>query len=250
MNILRSAAVALLGSCLVASVASAAPEHDPVPKQSWSFDGLLGHYDLASAQRGFQVYEQVCSSCHGMRYVHFGDLTGLGLSRKDVMAIAASHKVPGEPGPDGKPVLRPATLDDPLPTPHVAPGAVVPPDQSDLAMVYPGGPDRIFALLTAYGDVPKGAHAPPGTFWNRYAASRAIAMPPPLRDDAVTYSDGTKATLEQEARDVTTFLAWASDPHLDDRHRTGVRAGLYLLFLAVLLVILKRRIWSNAHRNR
>lgn len=236
---------------VLAAPAHAAPDHDAAPHQAWSFDGPLGNFDLASVQRGYTVYAQVCAACHGMQHVHFGDLTQMGLTAEQVQAVAASHKIPDGVGPDGQPALRPATADDAFPTPPIAqgiiPGAVIPPDQSRLAEVYPGGADRIYALLTSYGPPPAGVTPPPGLFYNRYAASRAIAMPPPLRDGAVQYADGTKATLEQEARDVTTFLAWAAQPHLAERHRVGVRVVLYLIFLAVLLIVLKRRLWSNVH---
>ncbi|MDG6095504.1 cytochrome c1 [Acetobacter sp. AN02] len=243
-------AAALVMSAPVLSAASAAdPGHDAAPAQSWSFLGLTGQYDKAAVRRGYQVYEQVCSTCHGMKYLRFGDLLGAGLTADQVRAVAASHQVPGGTDPDGKPVMRSATSDDPFPPALMPPGPVVPPDQSRLAAVYSGGPDRIFALLTGYGDPPHGVTPPPGLFYNRFAAGRAIAMPPPLQDGSVTYADGTKATLVQEARDVTTFLAWASDPHLGERHRTGVRAVLYLCFLIVLLVLLKRRIWNGAHRK-
>ncbi|GBR03093.1 cytochrome c1 [Acetobacter oeni] len=227
------------------------PSHDPAPHQQWSFDGPLGNFDLASVQRGYTVYAEICSTCHGMQHVHFGDLAGTGLTAAQAQAIAASHKIPDGIGSDGKPALRAATADDAFPTPPVAqgliPGAVIPPDQSRLAEVYPGGPDRIYALLTGYGPPPPGVTPPPGLFYNRFAQARAIAMPPPLSDDAVEYPDGTKATTEQEARDVTTFLAWVAQPHLAERHRTGVRVMIYLVFLGVLLFVLKRRLWSNVY---
>ncbi|GBQ92398.1 ubiquinol-cytochrome c reductase cytochrome c1 [Acetobacter nitrogenifigens DSM 23921 = NBRC 105050] len=248
-SFLRGVASAAIVAALLSPASSFAAkgDHDPAPKRAWSFDGPLGHFDLASVQRGYAVYAQVCSNCHGMEHVYFGDLRGMGLNDHQAEAVAESHTVPD--GVEGK--TRPATLDDAFPTPPVArgltPGAVIPPDQSRLAVVYPGGPDRIYALLTGYGPPPAGVTEAKDTFYNRFALGRTIAMPPPLHDGSVVYADGTQATLDQEAQDVTTFLAWVAQPHLDERRRVGVRVTLYLLFLGCLLFILKRRVWSNVH---
>ncbi|WP_019090549.1 cytochrome c1 [Komagataeibacter europaeus] len=225
------------------------------PRQDWSFTGPLGHFDMASVQRGYTVYAQVCSACHGMKSVTYGDLAGLGLKEADINAIAGAHRVPAGVDASGHPATRPANMDDhllsPYPDTHAAAAAnhgVVPPDQSRLAVVHPGGVDRIYAFLTGYGQTPPpGTVVPPGLFYNPYAANGQIAMPPPLYDGAITYPDGTPATVAQQARDVTTFLAWAASPHLVERHRTGVGAAVFLLILLILSICLKRRTWSNVH---
>ncbi|MGY6769710.1 cytochrome c1 [Komagataeibacter xylinus] len=225
------------------------------PRQHWSFQGPLGHFDMAAVQRGYTVYAQVCSACHGMQAVTYGDLAGLGLKEADVNALAASHHIPAGVDAGGHPVTRPANMDDhllsPYPDAHVAAAAnhgVVPPDQSRLAVVHPGGVDRIYAFLTGYGQTPPaGTVVPPGTFYNPYAANGQIAMPPPLYEGGITYPDGTPATVEQQARDVTTYLAWVASPHLTARHRAGVGVIVFLLILLVFSICLKRRTWSNVH---
>lgn len=229
--------------------AQTSPDHDHAPPQHWSFEGPLGNFDLAAVQRGYVVYEQVCSSCHGMKHVQFRDLEGMGLDAEAIKSIASGYQI--QDGRDLSGVLkyRHGLPDDAFPTPVKpagVPKGMLPPDQSRLAVVYPGGPDRVYALITGYGPAPEGVAVSPGQFYNRFAQGRRIAMKPPLRDGEVHYADGTPATVEQEARDVTTFLAWVAQPHLVARHRTGVRVIVYLLCLALLLFMLKRRIWSNA----
>ena len=236
------------------ALAQAGP-HDRAPHRAWSFEGPLGRFDLSAVQRGYAVYAQVCSACHGMKAMTYGDLTRMGLTMEQVGRIAATQQVPGGVDAQGDPVTRAATPADHFRDPFVNPEAaaaanhgVAPPDQSRLALVYPGGPDRIYALLTGYRPPPPGyrpSHA--GAVYNPYASDREIAMPPPLRDGQVVYTDGTPATTAQEARDVTTFLAWVAQPHLEARHRLGAQVVLYLLFLAVLAFLLKRRVWSDVH---
>ncbi|GAN85841.1 cytochrome c1 [Komagataeibacter intermedius] len=246
----------VIPSCLAggASVSWARDYREP-PRQDWSFRGPLGHFDMASVQRGYTVYAQVCSACHGMKSVAYGDLAGLGLKEADVNAIAGAHHVPAGVDGSGHPVTRPANVDDhllsPYPDAHTAAAAnhgVPPPDQSRLAVVHPGGVDRIDAFLTGYGQTPPpGMTAAPGLFYNPYAANGQTAMPPPLHDGGVAYPDGTPATVAQQARDVTTFLAWVASPHLTQRHRVGVGAVVFLLILLILSICLKRRTWSNVH---
>ncbi|KXV45627.1 ubiquinol-cytochrome C reductase [Acetobacter tropicalis] len=251
---------------------SLAPAQAPV--QNWSFKGPLGHFDLAAVQRGYAVFAGVCASCHGLTQVHFSDLAGMGLTSEQIAALAEAWQVPYGLDAEGRLKHRKAQPDDALPEPYpnaqaarAANRGAVPPDLSRITQVYPGGPDRVFALLTGYGAPPshqneKGSAAGEGLvggafstatggaggFANPYAIGHRTAMPPPLRDGAVVYADGTQATAEQEARDVTTFLAWVSNPHADSKRRLGVGVALYLCFLATLLVILKRRIWSHVRK--
>lgn len=243
--------------------------------QNWSFKGPLGHFDLAAVQRGYAVFAGVCASCHGLTQVHFSDLAGMGLTSEQIAALAEAWQVPDGLDAEGRLKHRKAQPDDALPEPYpnaqaarAANRGAVPPDLSRITQVYPGGPDRVFALLTGYGaptshQNEKGSAAGEGLvggthpaavaggeggFANPYAIGHRTAMPPPLRDGAVVFADGTQATAEQEARDVTTFLAWVSNPHADSKRRLGVGVALYLCFLATLLVILKRRIWSHVRK--
>lgn len=244
---------------LTASAQAAPPSGAPAhaPAQNWSFNGPLGHFDLGAVQRGYAVFAGVCASCHSLTQVHFSDLGDMGLTPEQVTALAASWQVAAGRDAEGHLKHRKATPDDALPRPYADPDAAraanrgaVPPDLSRITQVYPGGPDRVYALLTGYAPVKAPAAGaetaqPKAGFANPFAIGHRTAMPPPLRDHAVMYADGTQPTAQQEARDVTTFLAWISNPHADDKRRLGVGVGLYLCFLACLLVILKRRIWSH-----
>lgn len=250
------------------AVAQAAPPSDApahAPGLNWSFKGPLGHFDLAAVQRGYAVFAGVCAACHSLTQVQFSDLGAMGLTPEQVEALAASWQIAAGRDAEGHLRHRKATPDDTLPKPYVdaeaaraANRGAVPPDLSRITQVYPGGADRVYALLTGYKPaqvhpaltstpprMPLAPALPDMGFANPYAIGHRTAMPPPLRDNAVQYADGTRPTVQQEARDVTTFLAWVSTPHADDRRRLGVGVVLYLCFLACLLVILKRRIWSH-----
>ncbi len=222
--------------------------------QAWA--GPFGTVDLASAQRGYAVYAQVCSGCHAMRQLTYADLGGLGLTPAQIRALAASRKVSDGIGADGRPVRRPGRPDDHLPAPFASPQAAalanngaVPPDLSRLAMTRQGGARGIAALLTGYRPAPERFAVPAGAYYNPAEPGGLIAMPPPLSDGAVDYADHTKATLPRMAADVAAFLDWAAHPHRAERARIGVGVVLYLSVLAVLAFLLKRRIWSNVHRN-
>lgn len=248
----------LLGVGVLSSPAGHAQSQAPkqAPVQNWSFKGPLGHFDLAAVQRGYAVFAGVCASCHGLTQVHFSDLAATGLTSAEIAALAETWQVPDGLDGEGRLKHRKANPDDALPPPYPTPQAAraanrgaVPPDLSRITQVYPGGADRVFALLTGYGaQALSTATGGAGGFANPYAIGHRTAMPPPLRDGAVVYADGTQATAEQEARDVTTFLAWVSNPHADSKRRLGVGVALYLCFLATLLVILKRRIWSHVRK--
>ena len=234
MRLPRIVAPPVLAVLLLAQPARAAP---------------LGRYDLAGAQRGYAVFAGVCSACHSMKQLTFGDLGGLGLDRDQLRAIAAGHRVADGVDAAGRPLRRPAGLADHLPSPFpnqaaalAANDGVLPPDMSRLALTVPGGARYIARLLTSYG----GAAPEPGSYANAAAPGGRIAMPPPLLDGQVRYADGTPATVPQMAHDVAAFLDWAAHPHAIARRRLGVSVVLYLLLLIVLLFLLKRRIWSNA----
>jgi ubiquinol-cytochrome c reductase cytochrome c1 subunit len=248
---------ALLAASPVAAQPSATPpaaEAPELPTQKWSFDGLFGTYDLASAQRGFQVYSQVCSNCHSMNLVHYRDLTGIGLSADQIKAVAAAVTVPGGINDQGDAFTRPGLPSDVFRAPYAnvkaaaaANGGKAPPDQSLLVNAREGGPDYIYALLNGYSDPPKGVTVPDGLYYNDWYPGHLIHMPAPLAEGAVTYADGTKATVPQMARDVTTFLAWTSNPELVQRKRMGVRWVLIFGFMAGVTYVVKRQIWAGVH---
>ena len=233
----------------------------------WSFEGPFGMYDRAQLQRGFQVYKEVCSSCHSLNRVSFNDLSyengGTGMfSTAQAKAIAAAYKVPAGPNDKGEttdangtPLMRPGILADHFPAPfpneeaaRTANGGALPPDQSLLVKARDGGPQYVYSIVV--GD---GAHAPAGfkvttgKYYDAYFAGRNIGMPPPLRDDSVTYSDGTKATVDQEAKDVVAFLSWASEPKLEERHQLGFGVMLFMILLSGMLYLSYRKIWKDQH---
>jgi ubiquinol-cytochrome c reductase cytochrome c1 subunit len=244
----------IAGTAFALAAAAASAQEIPEPaKQHWSFYGAFGTYDRASLQRGFQIYREVCSACHSMNLLAYHDLDGIGYDMAEIKAIAASVSVPDEPDDTGEVKDRPGRPSDHFKAPFAniqaakaANNGAVPPDQSLLVRGRKYGPDYIYALMTSYQDSPPaGDTMPDGMYYNAAFPGHHIAMPPPLGDDRVTYADGTKATLAQEAHDVATFLSWTSDPHLEDRHRIGARVILFLGALAVLMYFVKRKVWAN-----
>jgi ubiquinol-cytochrome c reductase cytochrome c1 subunit len=254
MSLTRIAAIgALLGMCLTGPVFAQEHEEIALPSQTWSFDGPFGTYDKASAQRGFQIYKEVCSNCHSMKQAYYRNLEGIGFKPEQVKAIAATVDVPTI-GDDGQPAERPAAASDHFKSPYpnekaarAALNGALPPDQSVLVKAREGGADYIYALLTGYSDPPAGMTLGDGMNYNKYFTGHQIAMAAPLADGQVEYSDGTKATIEQEARDITTFLAYVANPEMEQRKRIGIRVVLFLAMLTCVTYAVKRQIWSDVH---
>ena len=251
----RAFAAATVSAFLLASaIAWAADETLPLPRQEWSFDGVFGTYDRASAQRGFQVYKEVCSVCHPVKHLHFRDLAEIGYSEDEVKAIAAGYQVTDGPNDEGQMYQRPGRASDPIPGPfpndqaaRAANNGALPPDQSLIVKARAGGPDYVYAILTGYKEPPAGFKMLEGMNYNEYFAGHQFAMPLPLSDNAVTYADGTPATVPQMAHDVVTFLTWAAEPNLDDRHRSGLKVILFLVVAAGVFYAAKRKIWAPIH---
>jgi ubiquinol-cytochrome c reductase cytochrome c1 subunit len=243
--------------------AAKAPAHEistvdipvpPLPHIDWSFDGPFGTYDRASAQRGFLIYQQVCSNCHSLDQLYYRNLEGIGLSEDQIKAIAASVQVPGGVNDEGQPIERPGKPSDHFKAPfpneqaaRAANGGALPPDQSVLELAREGGPDYLYAILTGYADPPAGVKLMSGMNYNTYFPGHQIAMPQPLQEGSVQYTDGVKPTLDQEAKDVVTFLTWAANPEMEERKQAGVRVILFLIFLTGVTYAVKRRVWSDLH---
>ena len=232
----------------------AADETTPLPHQEWSFDGIFGTYDLASAQRGFQVYKDVCSACHPVKHLYFRDLAAIGYNADEIKAIAATYQVTDGPNDQGQMYQRPGRPSDPIPGPfpndqaaRAANNGALPPDQSLIVKARHDGPDYVYGILTGYKEPPAGFKLLNGMNYNEYFPGHQIAMPPPLSDNAVTFADGTEAKVPQMAHDVVTFLTWASEPNLDDRHRTGFKVIGFLVVAAILFYAAKRKIWAPVH---
>ena len=251
LSALAAAALLALGAGAWAQESS----NQPLPKIDWSFDGPLGSFDPAALRRGFQVYNQICSACHSMNLLSYRDLEGpdgLGLSESEAAAIAAEKQVTDGPNDQGQMFQRPARPADGFAAPfpndkaaRLANNGALPPDLSDIVKARAGGADYIHALLTGFRDPPSGFALAAGQNYNLYFPGNQIAMPQPLYENQMTYADGTQATLDQESQDVATFLAWASDPNMEQRKRIGIRVILFLLVVTGLLYAVKRRIWSG-----
>lgn len=258
MKTVRQTVLALSGAAFLAlgavAAAQAQDEAPPLPTQQWSFSGPFGTFDRAAAQRGLQVYEQVCSHCHSMNLLHYGDLTGLGYTEDQAKAIAAQHQVTDGPNDQGEMYQRPARLSDtfvaPFPNEKAARAALngaLPPDLSLIIKARAGGPNYVYAILNGYKEPPPGFKLNANMQYNEYFPGHQIAMPPPLAGNDVTYADGTKATLPQEAHDVATFLTWASEPTMEERKRTGAKVIIFLAVMTIALYGAKRRIWADVH---
>ena len=246
--------VALAALLSLAPAVRAADENPPLPHQQWSFDGVFGTYDRPAMQRGFQVYKQVCSACHPVNHLRFGDLAALGYTPSELKVVAATDQVTDGPNDQGQMYQRPGRPSDPIPGPfpndqaaRAANGGALPPDLSLIVNAREGGADYVFAILNGFKPPPAGFQVPPGRYYNEYFPGHLIAMPPPLSDGVVTYADGTKATVPQMAHDVATFLAWASQPNLEIRHRTGARVFLFLIVAVGVFYAAKRKIWAVVH---
>jgi ubiquinol-cytochrome c reductase cytochrome c1 subunit len=249
--LLGAPALGLLAA--LAFVAPACAEDDALPTQNWSFSGPFGTFDRAAAQRGFQVYNEVCSNCHSLKLGYYRNLAGIGVPEETIKAIAAAKSVPTI-GDDGQPAERPALPADHFRSPYpndlaarAALNGALPPDLSVIQKAREGGADYIFALLTGYADPPPDVKMGDGMNYNKYFVGHQIAMPQPLQDGSVTYADGTKATIEQEARDVATFLTYMANPEMEQRKRMGVKVVLFLVLLSGLTYAVKRQVWSDVH---
>jgi ubiquinol-cytochrome c reductase cytochrome c1 subunit len=252
-------ALAAAGLILAGGLASAQAQEEKLtfPHVNWQFEGPFGTFDRASAQRGFQVWNEVCAACHSMKLMSYRDLAGIGLSSAQIRAIAASKTVPGEPNDQGDPTTRPGLPSDhfALPYPNdkaarAANNGALPPDHSLIeAARYPGaeGADYVTALMTGYSDPPPGVKVPEGSYYNKYFPGHAIHMPPPLSDGSVTYADGTKATVDQEAKDVAQFLYYASNEHMEQRKHMGIRMVGFFAILCGVTYGVKRRVWADLH---
>jgi ubiquinol-cytochrome c reductase cytochrome c1 subunit len=237
---------------LAPAMALAAEGHIALKSMSWPTDGMFGTFDRAAVQRGFQVYREVCSACHGVKYVAYRNLASLGYSEDQIKAIAAEATVNDGPNDEGEMFDRPGLPFDhitgPYPNPQAAAaanGGKAPPDLSLLAKAREGGESYIYSILTGYEDPPADVEVPEGGHYNAYFPGHVIAMPPPLNPDQVTFADGTSGSVSQMAQDVAQFLGWAAEPKLEERKGMGVKVLLFLVVLTGLTFALKRKIWAD-----
>ena len=254
---------------------AAEPTHFPIHKpveQSWSFAGPFGKYDKGQLQRGLKVYKEVCSACHSMKMVAFRSLADLGYEEAQVKAFAAEYEVQDGPNASGEMYTRKGVPSDYFPSPFAndeaaasANNGAAPPDFSliakargvergfptfvfDIFTLYAeNGPDYIHALLTGYNETPPaGMEIPEGTYYNPYfVGAKSLSMAPPLSDGVVTFDDGAPQTVEQYATDVSAFLMWAAEPHLEARKKTGFAVMIFLALFAGLVYVAKKKVWAD-----
>ena len=244
----------ILLSLTIFNTLKSAEQIDPI-KVDWSFKGLLGKFDRASLQRGYQVYNEVCASCHSMQYLSYrnlGEPGGPEFSEEEVKAIAASFEVTDGPDAQGEMFTRSGRPSDKFVSPYpnvnaatAANGGAYPPDMSVLVKARKGGANYIYSVLVGYEDPPPGVKLDEGVYYNKYMTGNKIKMPNNLSDGLVEYADGTEATVDQMAKDVTTFLQWTAEPHLETRHKLGFRVIIYLSVLTVLVYFSMKKIWSR-----
>ena len=224
-------------------------------KKNWSFEGVFGTFDRASLQRGYQVYQEVCAGCHSVEHLSYRNLSEKGgpeFSIEEAKAIASQFEVIDGPNEDGEMFTRPGKLSDKFinPFPNVkaaaaANGGAYPPDMSVLAKARKGGADYIYSLLMGYEEAPAEYELDDGVYYNKYMPGNKIKMAEPISDGIVEYIDGTETSKAQIAEDVTAFLVWAADPHLETRHKTGFKVFFYLIILLTLVYLSKQKVWSR-----
>lgn len=239
----------------MAAPASASTAETKAPRDMhWSFDGAFGKVDKQSAQRGLQVYREVCAACHSLNRVAFRSLSGIGFPEAEIKALAAEYTVVDGPNDDGDMFDRPGMPSDKFVPPfanekaaRAANGGAFPPDLSLIIKARPNGANYVYSLLTGYADAPEGMHMGAGMNYNPYFPGGQIAMPAPLSDDRVTYEDSTPATVDRMAQDVVNFLQWAAEPEMEERKAMGIKALIFLFITTVFLYIAKRRVWKDLH---
>ena len=224
-------------------------------KTDWSFKGIFGTFDRSSLQRGYQVYQEVCAGCHSVQHLSYRNLSEKGgpeFSVEEAKAIAAQFEVEDGPNSDGEMFMRPGRLSDKFvkPYPNVqastaANDGAYPPDMSVLAKARAGGADYIYSLLLGYEEAPEEFELDEGVYYNKYMPGNKIKMSAPIMDGIVEYADGTEATTAQMSKDVTTFLVWAAEPHLESQHRMGFKAIIYLIILLSLVYMSKQKVWAR-----
>ena len=227
-------------------------------------DGLFGRFDRTQLQRGFQVYKEVCAACHSLKYVAFRDLADIGYNQAEVKAIAAQWAIeqPSLNPDTGEAMTRKNLPSDHFPSPfaneiaaRAANNNALPPDLSLMAKARHDGSNYIHSLVgpDAYRQQPAellrkfpDAKTPKGLHYNVYFANLNIAMPPPITSDGqVTYSDGTRATREQMARDVAAFLTWTAEPNLEARHAAGLASLIFLAIFCFLAWGSYKNVWRD-----
>jgi ubiquinol-cytochrome c reductase cytochrome c1 subunit len=245
---------AIAGLAAVGMVAANPVAHSTVHTQTWSFNGFFGSFDQEQLKRGYQIYANVCSGCHSMHLLAYRDLQDIGYSEDEVKEFSAAVQIEDGPNDAGDMFERPGRPSDRFKSPfaneqaaRASNNGALPPDLSLIAKARAGagflgydGADYIHSLMTGYEEPPAGVTVPEGMHYNHAFKGHQIAMPPPL-------SDSDEASLDQQAQDVAVFLTWAAEGNLEERHRTGVKAILFLVIFTLLAYATKRKVWADVH---
>lgn len=226
----------------------------PLRKNIWAFDGPLGTVDKQAAQRGFQVYKEVCSACHGLSRVAFRNLQDIGFSEAEIKALAASYQIKDGPNDAGEMFERPGKPSDYFVSPfaneeaaRAAYNGAYPTDLSLIIKARQDGANYLYSLLTGYEPPPASVTLSDGQHYNPYFPGEKLAMPAPLSDGQVSYADGTEASVNQMAHDVVTFLQWAAEPEMEARKEMGIKVLLFLLAFTAFMYLAKRNLWRKLH---
>ena len=251
---MRIKAVVIAAAILAGfSTTAVASEGTVLPDHEWSWEGPFGTFDKAQLQRGLQVYTEVCATCHSLNLVAYRNIGALGYGEDEIKVYAANYEVEDGPNDEGEMFMRAALPSDrfvpPFPNDNAARASnngAFPPDLSLMIKARKNGADYLYAIMDGYVDeAPEGVELAEGMAYHKYFIGNQIAMPQPLYGDDVTYADGTEATLEQEAKDITAFLAWAAEPELEERKSMGIKVLLFLGVLFVMVVAVKKSVWRN-----
>lgn len=244
----------LLSLIMVASGAVIAASDGMAPKKmKWSFDGMLGTFDRTSAQRGFQVYKEVCSACHSLKLVAFRNLTEIGFSEVQAKEIAKQYSIKDGPNDMGEMYERPGKLYDYFPPVYAneqqaraTNNGAFPPDLSLITRAREDGANYTHSLLTGFNQTPPSdIKISEGMYYNPYFPGMQIAMAPPLMEGMVQYTDGPEASIDQMSKDVVNFLQWAADPKMERRKSMGIKVLLFLVVFTGLFYVAKKRVWSK-----
>ena len=245
-----------LSALLFSAPALAAGGDAKLTHIDWSFNGPFGTFDQASLQRGFQVYSEVCASCHSLEYIAFRNLADLGYNDAEIKAIAAQYEVEDGPNDEGEMFMRPAIPADRIPSPYpnenaarTANNGAYPPDLSLIFKARANGADYLYSLLTSYHEAPEGTDVPDGMYYNTAYSGNLIAMPQPLYGDDVEYADGADTSMDAVAMDLVQFLAWTAEPAMEERKRTGVAVMIFLILLSGLSYGAMRFIWADVKKG-
>ena len=269
-----------LGLGSVALAAGSGNSDHKMEHQDWGFNGMFGTYDRPAMQRGYQVYREVCASCHALEHLsfrHLGDEGGPYYNPKtpnpndnvEVKALAKDWMVPDIDPDTGDEIERPGIPADKFPrifpnepAARASNGGALPPDLSVITKARTGGADYLYDILMGYKEMPHDFEMSEGMSYNVAFDGSQIAMAAPLVDDLIEYADievttgygdhakteiikAPAATVEQMSRDVVEFLAWSGDPKMEVRKRTGLSVFIFLFIFAALMFATYKNIWKD-----